>query len=199
MGQRDLCLITSRMKERLTQQLLDGDLRSYLEEKEHWNAQHFKSIDWANYSSTFKRLSKGLQSALVKATHNLWHTGTRHQQYFGDAKPCCMRNCETEDWHHIIMCGSLDASLHRAASWGKLGKSMERWCLPPDSWMTIEKGINYYTEHPHKRTVNSKDNEPQKCSELHSPLQGTCCSRHSGHNHTYAGTIFIKVDSVGTG
>jgi hypothetical protein len=25
-----------------------------------------------------------------------------------------------------------------------------------------EKDINYYTEHPHKCTVNSKDNEPQK-------------------------------------
>jgi ribosomal protein L37AE/L43A len=37
--------ITSRMKEILTQQLLDGDLRSYLEKKEHWSAQHFESID----------------------------------------------------------------------------------------------------------------------------------------------------------
>jgi hypothetical protein len=27
--------ITSRMKERLTQQLLDGDVRAYLENKEH--------------------------------------------------------------------------------------------------------------------------------------------------------------------
>jgi hypothetical protein len=39
---------------------------------------------------------------------------------------------------------------------------MEWWHLPPDFWTTIEKGINYYTEHPHKHTVNSKDNEPQK-------------------------------------
>jgi hypothetical protein len=37
--------ITSRMKERLTQQLLDGDLQAYLEKKEHWSAQHFESID----------------------------------------------------------------------------------------------------------------------------------------------------------
>jgi hypothetical protein len=75
--------ITSRMKERLTQQLLDADLRAYLEKKELWSAQQFESIDWTNYRSAFKRLSKGRQTAVVKATHNLWHTGTRHQQYFG--------------------------------------------------------------------------------------------------------------------
>jgi hypothetical protein len=37
--------ITSHMKERLTQQLLDVDLRAYLEKKELWIAQHFESID----------------------------------------------------------------------------------------------------------------------------------------------------------
>jgi hypothetical protein len=78
--------ITSRMKERLTQQLLDADLRAYLEKKELWSAQQFESIDWTNYCSAFKRLSKGRQTAVVKATQNLWHTGTRHQQYFGEAK-----------------------------------------------------------------------------------------------------------------
>jgi hypothetical protein len=71
-------------------------------------------------------------------------------------------NCETEDWRHVRMCGSLKASLHREASWGKLRTLMDRWHLPPDFWKTIEKGINYYTEHPYKRTVNTKDNEPQK-------------------------------------
>jgi hypothetical protein len=39
---------------------------------------------------------------------------------------------------------------------------MERWHLPPDFWKTIEKGINYYKEHLHKRTADSTDNEPQK-------------------------------------
>jgi hypothetical protein len=73
-----------------------------------------------------------------------------------------MCNCETEDWHHVLTYGSLDASLHRAASWVKLKKSMERWHLPPDFWTTIEKGINHYTEQPNKHTVHSKDNEPQK-------------------------------------
>jgi hypothetical protein len=119
--------ITSRMKEQRTQQLLDIDLYAYLERKELWSAQHFESIDWTNYSSAFKQLSKGWQTAVAKATHNLLHTGTRHQQYFGEAKPCCMCNCETEDWRHVLTCGSINASLHRAASWGKLRKSMERW------------------------------------------------------------------------
>jgi hypothetical protein len=154
--------ITICTKERLTQQLLDGDLQSYLDKKEHWSAQHFESIDWTNYSSAFKRLSKGRQTAVAKATHNLLYTGTRHQQFFGDTKPCCMCNCEIEDWRHVLMCGSLDASLHRAASWVKLRKLMERSHLPPDFCTTIEKGINHYTEHSHKCTANSKDKEPQK-------------------------------------
>jgi hypothetical protein len=88
--------ITIRMKEMLTQQLLDVDLRSYLMEKEHWNAQHFKSIDWKKYSTAFKIFSKGRQTVVAKYTHNLWHTGTRHQQYYGGSKPCCMCNCKIE-------------------------------------------------------------------------------------------------------
>jgi hypothetical protein len=72
-----------------------------------------------------------------------------------------MCNFEIEDWRHVLTCGSLDASLHRAASWVKLRKSMERWYLPHDFWTTIDKGINHYTEQPHKRSENSKDNEPQ--------------------------------------
>jgi hypothetical protein len=112
--------ITSRMKERLTQQLLDADLRAYLENKELWSAHQFESIDWTNYRSAVKRLSKGWQTATVKVTYNLWHTGTRHHQYFGEAKACYICNCETEDWRHVLTCGSIDASIHRAVSWGKL-------------------------------------------------------------------------------
>jgi hypothetical protein len=119
-------------------------------------------INWTKYSSDFKRFSKGRQTAVVKATHSLWYTRTRHQQYFGDVKPCCMCNCEKEDLRHVLRCGSIDASLHRAISWGKLRKSMERWHQPPDFWTTIEKGIKHYTEEPHKCTIHSKDNEPQK-------------------------------------
>jgi hypothetical protein len=149
------------MKERLTQKLLDVNLRAYLEKKELWSAQHFESIYWTNCSSVFKRLPKGGKQR-QRRQHNIWYTWTSHQQYFGEAKPCCMCNCETEDWRHVLMCGSIDASLHRAASWGKLRKSMERWHLPHEFWTTMEKGVNQYTEHPHKSTIHSKENEPQK-------------------------------------
>jgi hypothetical protein len=93
--------IMSRVKERLTQQLLDGDLRSYLVETEHWNAQYFESIDWTNYSSAFKRLSKGRQTAVSKATHNIWHTGTRHQQYYGGAKHVQLRDRRLAPCHNM--------------------------------------------------------------------------------------------------
>jgi hypothetical protein len=43
--------ITSRMKERLTQQLVDAYLRAYLEKKELWSAQQFESIEWTNLMS----------------------------------------------------------------------------------------------------------------------------------------------------
>jgi hypothetical protein len=154
--------IKSRMKERLTQQLLDVYLRAYLEKKELWSAQHFESIDWTNYSSAFKRLLKGQQTAVAKAIHNLWHTGTRHQHHFGEAKPCCMCNCETEEWRHVLTCRSIDASLHRSASWGELRKSIERWHLRQDFSTMIEKGVNHYTERPRKERIQSKENEPQK-------------------------------------
>jgi hypothetical protein len=177
------------MKERLTQQLLDGYLRSYLMDKEHWNSQHFESIDWIHYSSAFKRSSKGRQTAVSKATHNLWHTETRHQKYYGGAKPFCMCNYETEDWRNVIMCGSLDSSLHREAAWEKLINSMEWWNLPPDFWTTIKKCINYYKEHHTNAHQARPTTNHINRSELHSPHQGTFCSRDSGHNHTQAGTI----------
>jgi hypothetical protein len=38
------------MKERLTQQLLDADLRADLEKKELWSAHALESIDWKKLS-----------------------------------------------------------------------------------------------------------------------------------------------------
>jgi hypothetical protein len=137
-------------------------LRAYLKKKELWSAQKFESIDWKNYCSAFKRLSTGRQAAVAQATHNIWHTGTRHQQYFGEAKACCMCNCETEDWRHVLTCGSIGASIRKAVSWGKLQKSMDRWHLPQDFCTTIEKGVNHYKEQSYKRTTQSNENEPQK-------------------------------------
>jgi hypothetical protein len=39
---------------------------------------------------------------------------------------------------------------------------MERWHLPQYFWTTIDKGVNHYTERPHTRTTQSKENEPKK-------------------------------------
>jgi hypothetical protein len=172
----------SRMKERLTQQLLDRDLRAYLEKKEQWSAQHFESIEWTNYSSAFNILSKGWKTAVAKATHNLWHTGTRHQQYFGDAKPCCMCNCETEDWRHVLTCGSIDASFHRAESWVN---SKSRWSggIYPHTYGRRYRRALPTTRNNHtnakytRKTMNHKNR-----SELHSTPQVTCSRMHSGHN-----------------
>jgi hypothetical protein len=50
--------ITSRMKERLTQQLLDADLRDYLEKTDLWSAQQFESIDWNFFVQPLKDCQK---------------------------------------------------------------------------------------------------------------------------------------------
>jgi hypothetical protein len=50
--------ITSNWKERLTQQLLDGDLQEYLMEKEQWMMHSFHSICWKRNETALKRISK---------------------------------------------------------------------------------------------------------------------------------------------
>jgi hypothetical protein len=114
--------ITSHMKERLTRQLLDGDMQTYLMEEENWTRQIFDSINWRSYVTAFKRLQRSRQTAVAKACHNLWHTGGKHKQYYGGQKPFCMCGDVHEDWRHIITCKSLDASLHRTESWTKVKK-----------------------------------------------------------------------------
>jgi hypothetical protein len=103
--------ITSHIKEILTRQLLDGDMQTYLIEKENWSLQIFDSINWRSYGTAFKRIPRSRQTAVAKACHNLWHTGEKHKQYYGGH--CCMCGDAHEYWCHIITCKSLDASLHR--------------------------------------------------------------------------------------
>jgi hypothetical protein len=50
--------ITSHMKERLTRQLLDGDMQTYLIDKENWTHQVFDRINWRSYGKSFKRLPR---------------------------------------------------------------------------------------------------------------------------------------------
>jgi hypothetical protein len=78
--------ITSNWKERLTQQLLDGDLRDYLMEKEQWKEGTFDNICWKLQKVALKRMPKARQKAIAKLVHNLAFTGTRHTQWYGGTK-----------------------------------------------------------------------------------------------------------------
>jgi hypothetical protein len=80
--------ITSNWKERLTQQLLDGDLREYLMEKEKWNEGTFDNICWKLQKVALKRMSKARQMAIAKLVYNLAFTGARHTQWYGGTKEC---------------------------------------------------------------------------------------------------------------
>jgi hypothetical protein len=46
--------ITNNWKERLTQQLLDGDLHEYLMEKEQWTTHSFQNICWKRHETALK-------------------------------------------------------------------------------------------------------------------------------------------------
>jgi ribonuclease HI len=67
--------ITSHMKERLTRQLLDGDMQTYLMDKESWSRQDFDSVNWRGYGTAFKRPPCSRQTAMAKVCYRLWHTG----------------------------------------------------------------------------------------------------------------------------
>jgi hypothetical protein len=55
---------------------------------------------------------------------------------------------EKEDWMHVMTYISLEASLHRADSWGKVKKDMAIWQLPNNFWTAIQKGLQFYIHHP---------------------------------------------------
>jgi hypothetical protein len=66
--------ITSNWKTQLTQQLLDGELREYLMEKEQWNEGTLDNICWKLQTVALKRMSKAGQMAIAKLVHNLAFT-----------------------------------------------------------------------------------------------------------------------------
>jgi hypothetical protein len=76
--------------------------------------------------------------------HTLRYTGARHEQWYGDAKPCCMCSGR-EYWRHVRTCKSLDAELIRSYSWSKLRKMMDKWILSADMLISMENGIQPYT------------------------------------------------------
>jgi hypothetical protein len=151
--------IKSNWKERLTQQLLDGDLQEYLMEKEQWTTRAFNNICWKRNKTALKRLSKAIQAQNAKMCHNLRHTGVRHEQWYSKAKPCWMCG-DNEDWRQVITCKSLDDELIRADSWSKLRKTMEKWGMSKDMWIAIENGVRHYTVNPKKRDPDNMPPEP---------------------------------------
>jgi hypothetical protein len=76
---------------------------------------------------------------------------------------------------------------------------MERWHLPPYFWKTIEKGINYYKVHPHKRTANSTDNEPHKPFGVTFNTSRNLLQQAFRIQSHIGWEILLKVESAGTG
>jgi hypothetical protein len=135
--------VTSDMKNQLTSQMHDGNLRSFLMQKESWYPQIFDSIGWNASEQAMRRLSKSRQMNVVKLCHIYWHTGSRHVKFYGGERPCCFCQENKEDWRHILNSPSLDASYHRDASWKKVKKDMQMWRLLADFWIAMEKGLHH--------------------------------------------------------
>jgi hypothetical protein len=134
------------MKNQLTSQMHDDDLRTFLLMKETWSPQTFNSIDWHASKLALKCLSKNCQMNVVKLCRNYWHTGSRHQNFYGGDHQCCLCQETKEDWRHILSCPSLDVDNHRDASWKKVRKDMQMWRLPANFWTVIEKGIHHLSQ-----------------------------------------------------
>jgi hypothetical protein len=69
---------------------------------------------------------------VVKLCHNYWHTGSHHHTLYRGERPCCLCQETKENWRRILICPSLNADYHRAASWQKVKKDMQMRHLPPD-------------------------------------------------------------------
>jgi hypothetical protein len=151
--------VTGNWKERLTHQLLDGDLQKYLMQKEQWSMHSFNNIYWKRNETALKRISKAHQASTANMCHNLRYTGAPHQLWSGKAKKCCMCG-HHKDWRHVLTCKSLDAELIRGDSWSKLKKKMDKWRLPPYMWIAMENGVRHYTMNPLKRNPENMPPEP---------------------------------------
>jgi hypothetical protein len=79
--------VTSNMKNQLTSQMHDGNLCSFLMQKESWSPQTFDTIDWNANERALRRISNNRQMNVVKLCHNYWHTGSRHVKLYGGDRP----------------------------------------------------------------------------------------------------------------
>jgi hypothetical protein len=144
--------VTSDTNTQLTSQIHDDDLHTFLMTKETCPPQRFDSIDWHATELALRRLLKNHQMNVVKLCHNYWHTGSRHQTFYGGDHPCCLCQGTKEDWIHILGFPSLDADYHRAVSWQKVKKDMQMWRLPAEFWTAIEKGIQHLSQDTQEST-----------------------------------------------
>jgi hypothetical protein len=135
--------MTSDMKNQLTSNMHDNNLRSFLMQTESWSIQIFDAIDWNSSKRALGRLSKNRQMNVVKLCHTYWHTGSRQVKFYGGERPCCFCQETKEYWRHILNFPSLDTSYHRDASWQKLKKDMQMRRLLADFWKAIEKGLHH--------------------------------------------------------
>jgi hypothetical protein len=122
-----------------------------------------------------------------KVCYNLWHTGVRHQFFYQEVRPCCMCHNQVEDWRHVIMCSSLDAALNKAESWSKIKKSMERWKLPNNFWIAVEKRMLSYTENP--STANDRPSPT-------TPLPSTCNNQRNSIKLAFRAQSVIGWENV---
>jgi hypothetical protein len=78
---------------------------------------------------------------------------------------------------------SIDAELLQADSWSKLKKAMEKWKVPNDVWMAIQKGMQHYMQHPEKR-------DPQDI-----PQKTTTPFPHTFHSQTNRIKVAFRMQS----
>jgi hypothetical protein len=152
--------ITSNMKHKMKSRLHNREAKEYLIEREEWTSMVFDSVAWDSYGVECRWMSRNRRIAVSKACYNIWHTGVKHHLYCHEVRPGCMCHNEKGDWWHVLSCPSLDAALHRAESWKKLKKSMERWKLPQDLWTAVEMGIWSYIKMPAKAKYRTQPITP---------------------------------------
>jgi hypothetical protein len=107
--------VTSDMKNQLTSQMHDNNMRSLVMQKESWSSQTFDAIHWHSSKRALRWLSRNQKMNVVKLCHNYWHTVSRHVRFYGGERPYCFCQETKEDWRHILNCPSLDVSYRRDA------------------------------------------------------------------------------------
>jgi hypothetical protein len=89
--------VTSKMKGQLQGQVHDKSMRGYLIQRKIWMDRQFEGIDCTSYGITFKRMGRSRYTAITKSSNTLWHTRTKHNQYYGETRGFCMCGNVQED------------------------------------------------------------------------------------------------------